>query len=323
MSIPKYYLSLINPKDANDAIRKLCIPSYLESDANGNLDTSDEKSNTVITGLQHKYKQTALILSTNKCAMYCRHCFRRRLVGLNDNEVEKQFVSIINYIKEHKEINNVLISGGDAFLNKNSKIEAYLKELVEIDHIDLIRFGTRTPVVFPSRINEDPELVDILRRYSNKKAIYVVTHYNHPTEVTYESRKAIECLHNAGIIIKNQTVLLKDVNNDPAIMSELMSKLTSINVIPYYIFQCRPVKGVKNQFQVPLKQGYEIISETRKRLNGQAKCFKYILSNQSGKIEILGTDNNNNMIFKYHQAKYTEDEEKIFVLKIDDNQCWI
>lgn len=106
-------------------------------------------------------------------------------------------------------------------------------------------------------------------------------------------------------------------------MSELMSKLTSINVIPYYIFQCRPVKGVKNQFQVPLKQGYEIISETRKRLNGQAKCFKYILSNQSGKIEILGTDNNNNMIFKYHQAKYTEDEEKIFVLKIDDNQCWI
>lgn len=123
MSIPKYYLSLINPKDANDAIRKLCIPSYLESDANGNLDTSDEKSNTVITGLQHKYKQTALILSTNKCAMYCRHCFRRRLVGLNDNEVEKQFVSIINYIKEHKEINNVLISGGDAFLTRTAKLK--------------------------------------------------------------------------------------------------------------------------------------------------------------------------------------------------------
>ncbi|HAN21654.1 MAG TPA: KamA family radical SAM protein [Clostridiales bacterium] len=323
MSVSKYYLSLINPHIENDEIKKLCIPSIEETDLSGSFDTSGEKNNTVVVGLQHKYKQTALILSTNKCAAYCRHCFRKRLVGVNDEEINKHFGDIITYIKEHKEINNVLITGGDAFVNSNRIIEDYLKELNEIEHIKLIRFGTRVPVVLPTRIYNDKELLNILEMYSKKKTIYVVTQFNHPREITEESKRAVNCLTNLGITVKNQTVLLKGVNNNPVTMAKLINKIIEIGVIPYYIFQCRPVVGVKNQFQVPLKEGYRIITETRKLLSGQGKCFRYVLSNEKGKIEVIGDLNKDNLIFKYHQAKSDEDEEKVFTLDIDDNQCWI
>ncbi len=323
MSVSKYYLSLIDDESEDDSIKKMCIPSIAETDLSGSMDTSGELSNTVTVGLQHKYKQTALILSTNKCAVYCRHCFRKRLVGISDDEVNKNFDDIIAYIREHKEINNVLISGGDSFLNSNKKIESYLKELVEIDHINLIRFGTRTPVVLPSRIYKDSELLSILQEYSKKKTIYVVTQFNHPREITKEAKKAISALKNIGIIVKNQAVLLKGVNDSPSVMAKLISKLTASGVVPYYVFQCRPVTAVKNQFQIPLKKGYKIVSDARKLLNGQEKCFRYVLSNERGKIEIVGKLEDDKMIFRYHQAKYKEDQEKVFVLDIKDDQCWI
>lgn len=323
MSVPRYYLSLIDKEDKNDAIKKLCIPSIDETELDGSFDTSGEKSNTVIVGLQHKYKQTALILSTNKCAMYCRHCFRKRLVGADDSEIDKHFGEIISYISKHKEINNVLITGGDAFLNSNKKIEGYLKELVKIDHLDLIRFGTRTPVVLPSRIYADKELLTILKKYIDTKIIYVITQFNHPKEITEDAIKAINCLRDIGIIIKNQAVLLKGVNDDPKVMAELINKLTNIGVVPYYVFQCRPVTGVKNQFQVPIKKGCSIISKARELMSGQGKCFRYIMSNKRGKVEIIGSIDKENYIFKFHQAKHEEDENKIFTVKLEDNQCWL
>lgn len=322
MSIPKYYLSLIDETNDNDPIKKLCIPSIKETDLSGSFDTSGELDNTVVVGLQHKYKQTALVLSTNKCAMYCRHCFRKRLVGVSDKEVSNHFGEIITYIKEHDEISNVLLSGGDAFLNNNQKIESYLRALSEIEHLDLIRFGTRTPVVFPMRIYEDEELLNILKEYSKKKKIYLITHFNHPKELTSEAKRAINSLITAGVIVKNQTVLLKGINDNSDTMAKLLKDLTRFGVIPYYIFQCRPVSGVKNQFQVPLKKAYQIIQETKAKLNGQGKCFRYVLSNETGKIEILG-NMEDKMIFKYHQAKYEKDQGRLFTLNISENQCWI
>ncbi|MDF2587377.1 MAG: KamA family radical protein [Anaerocolumna sp.] len=323
MSIPKYYLSLIEPDNEHDPIRRMCIPSYKETDLTGNLDTSGEADNTVVTGLQHKYKQTALILSTNQCAMYCRHCFRKRLVGLNSREIIKHFDEMIDYINEHNEIHNVLISGGDAFLNSNEMIKTYLDELARIKHLDYIRFGTRTPVVLPSRIYGDDELLSILKKYSELKKIYVVTHFNHPNELTNEAKKAIDSLLNAGIIIKNQTVLLKGVNDSSEVLVELIKKLTQFGIVPYYIFQCRPVTGVKSQFQVPILKGYSIIRETKAKLSGQGKCFHYVLSNKRGKIEVLGTLFEKTMIFKYHEAKYEIDQERIFTLDLAEEQCWI
>ena len=166
MSVPRYYLSLINWDDENDPIRKMCIPSVRETDLSGSFDTSGEASNTVVVGMQHKYHATALILSTNRCAMYCRHCFRKRLVGLSDAEIASHLDEMIAYIKEHKEISNVLVSGGDAFLNDNEVIEEYLSRLCEIDHLDMIRFGTRVPVSFPQRVTGDPDLIALLKKLS-------------------------------------------------------------------------------------------------------------------------------------------------------------
>ena len=323
MSVPKYYLSLINKDDPDDPIKKLCIPSISETDMSGSFDTSGEADNTVVVGLQHKYKETGMLLSTSNCAMYCRHCFRKRLVGQNDDEVNKHFEDIISYIKDHKDMTNVLISGGDAFLNNNQKIENYLKELTKIEHLVFIRFGTRIPVVFPMRIYSDDEFLGILEHYSKIKQIYVVTHFNHPNEITEESKKAIRELIKRGIILRNQTVLLKGVNDNAKTLEKLMKGLVGAGVVPYYVFQCRPVSGVKNQFQVPLMRGCRLIDEAKNNLSGIAKSFRYSMSHKSGKIEILGPMDEGIMVFKYHQSKDPKNSGKIFELEVSDKQAWL
>lgn len=323
LCINRYYLGLINKNDRNDPIRKMCIPEISEFSKGGQKDTSGEMENTVIQGMQHKYKQTALILSTNQCAMYCRHCFRKRMVGASSEEVAKQLPLMIDYVRRHKEINNVLISGGDSFMNSNDTIEKYLQYFSEIPNLDFIRFGTRIPVVLPQRIIEDNELLRILESYGEKKQIIIVTQYNHPRELTAESVQALKLLRDVGCIIRNQMVLLKGVNDNAEVIAKLMNELVSYGVIPYYIFQCRPVEGVKNQFQVPLLKGIEIVEEAKRFMNGQAKSVRFVLSHSTGKIEILGKDENDKMIFKYHQSKYDKNHSRLFTAHIQDGQCWL
>lgn len=323
MSVPRYYLSLINWDDENDPIRKMCIPSVRETDLSGSFDTSGEASNTVVVGMQHKYHATALILSTNRCAMYCRHCFRKRLVGLSDAEIASHLDEMIAYIKEHKEISNVLISGGDAFLNDNEVIEEYLSRLCEIDHLDMIRFGTRVPVSFPQRVTSDPDLIALLKKYNEKKQLFVITHFNHPNEITPESTAAVHAILSAGIPIRNQTVLLHGVNDDSEVLGTLLRRLIRIGVIPYYVFQCRPVSGVKNQFSVPFLRGIQVVEGAKRMQNGQGKSLRYALSHPTGKIEILGTAGGNRMLFKYHQAKYDKDAGRMFTMDLDENQTWL
>lgn len=323
MSVPRYYLSLINWDDENDPIRKMCIPSVRETDLSGSFDTSGEASNTVVVGMQHKYHATALILSTNRCAMYCRHCFRKRLVGLSDAEIASHLDEMIAYIKEHKEISNVLVSGGDAFLNDNEVIEEYLSRLCEIDHLDMIRFGTRVPVSFPQRVTSDPDLIALLKKYNEKKQLFVITHFNHPNEITPESTAAVRAILSAGIPIRNQTVLLHGVNDDSEVLGTLLRRLIRIGVIPYYVFQCRPVSGVKNQFSVPFLRGIQVVEGAKRMQNGQGKSLRYALSHPTGKIEILGTVGGNRMLFKYHQAKYDKDAGRMFTMDLDENQTWL
>ena len=324
MSVPKYYLSLIDPNDPNDPIKKMCIPSTFETDLNGSFDTSGESINTIVRGIQHKYDPTILALTTSMCAMYCRHCFRKRLVGLDDNDdVIRDIHSLVKYVEEHPEVTNVLISGGDSFLNTDEVIETYLKDLIDIPYLDLIRFGTRVPVVLPQRITEDQKLQEILKKYNAKKQIYVVTQFNHPREITKESGAAIQALLETGVALKNQTVLLKGVNDDPAILAELLKQLTRWGIAPYYVFQCRPVRGVKNQFQVPLRRGAEIIKGAKNLQNGIGKSFRYVMSHETGKIEILGINNRDEVVFQYHQAKYEQDVSRIFTLPISDDLAWL
>lgn len=323
LCVNPYYLSLINRDDPCDPIRKMCIPDIHEFSGGGQADTSGEADNTVIQGMQHKYRQTALILSTNQCAMYCRHCFRKRMVGASSEEIARQLPVMADYVRSHKEINNVLISGGDAFMNPNDTLENYLRYFTDIPALDFIRFGTRIPVVLPQRVTQDDELLRLLEIYGQKKQIIIVTQFNHPRELTPEAVQALTMLREVGCIIRNQTVLLKGVNDDPDVLAQLMNGLVSYGVIPYYIFQCRPVVGVQNQFQVPLMRGIEIVENAKKQMNGQAKSVRYAMSHPTGKIEILGKTGKNKMLYKYHQAKYEKDHGQIFTVKMEDSQCWL
>lgn len=318
-----YYLSLIDPANPDDPIRKMSIPSAWELAGGGDADTSGEGSNTVLPGMQHKYAQTALILSTSKCSMYCRHCFRKRMVGLTDDEIAQHLDDMAAYIKDHPSINNILISGGDSFMNSNARIAEYLEKFTALPQLDFIRFGTRMPVVLPQRITDDPELLSILENYGKLKQIYVVTQFNHPREVTPQAIAAVKALMKIGIVVKNQTVLLKGINDDPAVLGELLIRLSACGVVPYYIFQCRPVRGVLNHFQVPFERGYEIVDQAKAMQNGQGKCVRYALSHPTGKIEVIGKAPDGQMIFKYHQAKSPTDANRIFLQTVAPDQCWL
>lgn len=169
----------------------------------------------------------------------------------------------------------------------------------------------------------DPELQEILSEYGGRKQIYVVTQFNHPKEVTEEAVEAVKTLMRLGIVVKNQTVLLNGINDDPQVLSELLRKLTACGVVPYYIFQCRPVRGVLNNFQVPLKRGMRIVEEAKMTQNGQGKCVRYAMSHPTGKIEILGEMDNQKMLFKYHQGKNSDHIGKIFIQEVEEDQAWL
>lgn len=321
--VPPYYLNLISSDWKHDPIRRLCIPDPMESSTDGHKDTSGEGDNTVVTGMQHKYRQTALVLTTNQCSMYCRHCFRKRMVGSTAEEIAHHIGEMVDYVASHPEIDNVLLSGGDALINENDRLRLYLEAFSSIEHLDFIRIGTRVPVVLPQRILQDEELLEMLRAYNRRKQIIIVTHFNHPNEITEASRDAVRRLIEAGCPVRNQTVLLKGINDDSRVLAELLNGLTSAGVLPYYVFQCRPAMGVMNQFQVPLLTGQRIVDEAKADMNGQAKQFRYVMSHVTGKIEILGRPNGDEMLFKYHQAKYPKDQSRMFSMRLGEDQCWL
>jgi lysine 2,3-aminomutase len=322
MRVTSYYMSLIDWDDPYDPIRKMAIPSVKEFNLQGSYDTSGEAENTKLSGLQHKYQETALILATNRCATYCRYCFRKRLVGLPTEEIIERFEDAAVYIKQNENINNVLISGGDPLVLDTEVIEKILSILSDFSQLKFIRFGSKTPVTFPSRF-EDDGLLRVLSRYSRSdRRIYVVTQFNHPKEITKQSIKAVDSLIKSGVIINNQTVLLKGVNDNPETLANLQNNLVSIGINPYYVFQCRPVKRVKHHFQVPLCRGIEIVERAKEHCNGHSKRFKYIMSHKTGKIEILGIFNNE-IFFKYHQAKDRENLGKIFTRSVDEDAGWV
>ncbi|NQU07673.1 MAG: KamA family radical SAM protein [Candidatus Abyssubacteria bacterium] len=323
MSISRYYMSLIDKRDKKDPLRKMIIPSIDELNIAGTYDTSGEQKSTKAHGLQHKYGETALILATNRCAAYCRFCFRKRLVGLPNEEILRRFNDALPYIRSHKEINNVLISGGDPFTLPTEIVENFLKQLTAIKHLDFIRFGTRVPVTFPDRILDDKSLTATLKRYTTKdKRLYIVTHFNHPNEITEKSIDAIDRLISANLIVNNQTVLMKGVNDNPDVLAKLMKKLVSIGVNPYYVFQCRPVKRVKSHFQVPFARGVRVVEGAKKQLDGHSKRFKFCMSHDSGKIEIVGVIGDK-IYLRHNQARYAKDRSRFFVRKLDNKAAWL
>ena len=323
MLITPCYLSLVDPADPNDPIGRMCVPTLEEFGPGGSFDTSGEASNTKLEGLQHKYAQTVLLLSSNQCAMYCRHCFRKRMVGLTEDELNRQVDEAVDYVKSHETVTNVLISGGDSLINPNGIIERYLRELTAIDRLDFIRFGSRAPVTLPERIYGDQELLDMFAHYAQKKALYLVTQFNHPRELTHQAIQAVRAMIERGVQVRNQTVLLRGVNDSGETLGKLLSGLTRVGIAPYYVFQCRPVTGVKERFQVPIQEGVHIVNEAKSQQNGFGKSIRYAMSHPRGKIEIIGLLPSGETVFKFHQSKDDADNARIFTLPLSPADTWL
>jgi KamA family protein len=323
MSITRYYASLIDWNDPDDPLRRMMVPSEGELDRSGIYDQSGEQQNTKLPGLQHKYTRTALILSTNRCTSYCRYCFRKRLVGLPTEETVSRLGDAVKYIMAHPEINNILVSGGDPLCLSTKTLKKFIEKLAAIDHLDFIRLGTKVPVTMPRRISEDRELYEILKETSmRRKRLFVSTQFNHPRELTPSARRAVNTLHRAGVVTNNQTVLMKGVNDDPEILASLQRGLTGMGVIPYYVFQCRPVKRVKKLFQVPMARGFEIVEKARSMLDGYSKRYRYVMSHLEGKIAIAGMDDEY-FYFRFHQARNPKNDGKFFKKRFDPEATWL
>jgi len=318
----EYYLSLINWDDPNDPIRTIIIPHTRELDEWGRLDPSDEKTYTIMPGLEHKYNSTALFLVSNVCDGICRYCFRKRIFIESQKEYLQDLPAALQYIRQHREITNVLLTGGDPLVLKTSKLENIIRQLREIEHVRIIRIGTKTPVFNPYRILEDPALLEMIEKYSiSNKRIYIMTHYIHPKELTDLSIQAIHLLQKAGAMIANQTPLIRGLNDNPDVLAELLRKLSFIGAVPYYIFQCRPALGNK-AYTVPVEEGYEIVELAKSKVSGLAKRARYTMSHKTGKIEIIGRTNDF-IYFKYHRAAKDVDSGRMLVFRRNPNAFWL
>ncbi|HQQ45767.1 MAG TPA: lysine 2,3-aminomutase, partial [Bacillota bacterium] len=246
-------------------IRKQAVPTSKElhkADADM-LDPLHEDEDSPVPGLTHRYPDRALLLITDQCSMYCRHCTRRRFAGQHDEQMPMERIEkAIEYIRNTPVIRDVLLSGGDPLLVNDDVLEYIIKKLREIDHVEIVRLGSRTPVVMPQRITDD--LVNMLKKYH---PIWLNTHFNHPKEITPESSAACNKLADAGIVLGNQSVLLRGVNDCVHIMRDLVHGLVKIRVRPYYIYQCDLSFGIEH-FRTTVSKGIEIIESLRGHTSG-------------------------------------------------------
>jgi lysine 2,3-aminomutase len=267
MAITPYWATLMDPDDPNCPLRRQAVPTVHESYISPHemIDPCAEERDSPANCLVHRYPDRVLLLATEQCAMYCRHCTRRRLVGdkRETNNLNK-FDKTIDYIKSNRKIRDVLISGGDPLMLEDDGLENLIQKIRAIPHVEFLRIGTRMPVSLPQRITQG--LVSMLKKYS---PIFISMHFNHPKEVTRRCKIACDMLADAGIPLGSQTVLLKGINDRPYIMRKLMHELLQIRVRPYYIYQCDPVRGTSH-FRTPVAVGINIIEKLRGHTSGYA-----------------------------------------------------
>ncbi len=320
--VTQFYREQITNSGYYDQLKYIVEPSFEEFESPGNLDTSGEHDNTVVPGFQHKYAQTGLLLVTDRCASYCRYCFRKRIVGKDSDEIAADFAQIARYIGGHPEMTNVLLSGGDPFVLGTAKLDKILDYLLPIPHLDSIRFGTKMVAYEPKRF-EDPALLALFQRiHEAGKVAVIVTHFDHIGEISINAERNIRSLRARGVQFLNQSVLLAKVNDDPEILVATFAKCHQMGVRPYYLFQGRPVKGASH-FQVSLRRGLEIAHGINQRLSGIQKTFKYIMSHYTGKIEILDLGADGRVYMRYLQNKAPEKIGKIFSRPYLEGACWL
>ncbi len=267
MAITPYYISLIDPNNPDCPVRKQAVPTAKETYQSPAdlLDPLHEDEDSPVPGLTHRYPDRVLLLITDMCSMYCRHCTRRRFAGQKDGESAIDRIDrAIEYIAKTPQVRDVLLSGGDALMVSDERLEYIISRLRQIPHVEIVRIGSRTPVVCPQRITDN--LVNMLKKYH---PIWLNTHFNHPQEVTKEATEACAKLANAGIPLGNQSVLLRGVNDCVNTMKKLMHELVKMRVRPYYIYQCDLSMGIEH-FRTPVSKGLEIIEGLRGHTSGYA-----------------------------------------------------
>jgi len=314
--INPYYLSLI--RYPGDPIWLQAVPDEVELyDMDASDDPLNEESMSPVPNLTHRYPDRVLFLTTSQCGLYCRFCTRKRKVGDSSKINMKELESAFQYLEEHTEVNDVILSGGDPLMLSDNMLEKVLARLRTIPHITIIRLGTKMPCVLPQRVT--PQLCEMLKKYH---PIYVNTHFNHPWEITEESSKACQMLVDAGCPVGCQTVLLKGVNDDPEVMKDLMKKLLAIRVRPYYIYQADLTKGA-NHFRTPIDVGLEIMDNLRGHISGLAvPQFVIDAPGGGGKIPllpeyVLARDKEKIILrnFKNEVYEYPDVQEEHIVLK--------
>jgi lysine 2,3-aminomutase len=268
LAIPPYYFSLIDPDDPNDPIRLQAVTSPLEmrNDSGYELeDPLEEDQDSPVPGLTHRYPDRVLLVTTHVCTMYCRFCTRKRATMVRGgwDAVSRDDERMIEYVRDHAEIRDVIVSGGDPLTLPVPKLRFFLENLAAIPHVDLIRIGTRVPVTLPQKLY-DHELIKLL---ASAEKVWIQTHFNHPREITPEAARVCKALLRAGMPVNNHTVLLKGVNDSLATMRQLMRALLRIKVRPYYLFHCDPVIGA-GHFRTSVWKGLEIMEGLRGHLSG-------------------------------------------------------
>jgi len=267
LAVTPYFVSLMDPSNPNCPIRRQAVPRIEECHLSKNdmVDPCGEDKNSPVSGLVHRYPDRVLLLVTDQCATYCRYCTRRRLVGSNERPITQgNFEEVLKYLKTHKKVRDVLLSGGDPLLLENERLEEILSRLRMIPHIELLRIGTRAPVTLPQRITVG--LVRMLKKYH---PLMISIHFTHPKEITDAVRRACNELADGGIPLGSQTVLLKGINDKPNVMKKLVHELLKIRVRPYYIYQCDLATGTEH-FRTSVATGIQIIEKLRGHTTGYA-----------------------------------------------------
>ncbi len=283
-SVTPYYLSLIDSDDPSNPLRKTVIPSIEEANI-GKGESADplaEEHTTAVRGLVHRYPDRVLFLTTSFCSTYCRYCTRSRMVGGHTEALQKYWAGAIEYIKEHTEVRDVVISGGDPLTLSDDLLDYLLSEVTAIDHVEMVRIGTKVPMVLPQRI--DDGLISVLQKY---RPLYISIHATHPDELTAEASRACNALADCGAVLGSQTVLLKGVNDSVPVLTELFHKLLRVRVKPYYLFQCDPILGSEH-FRTTVDKGKELMQGIRGFTSGYA-VPQYVIDTPGGggKVPIL------------------------------------
>ncbi|MCH7995807.1 MAG: 4Fe-4S cluster-binding domain-containing protein, partial [Planctomycetes bacterium] len=264
---------------------------------------------------------TVVLLCNEVCGAYCRYCFRKRLFMDENNEVTNDVSVGLAYIERHPQIRNVLLTGGDPLLMSTRRLGEIFEALRAIPHVEIIRIGSKMPAFDPWRLVNDLQLQAAFRRYSTpEKRIYLMAHFDHPRELTAEAIEGIDCFIRNGVICVNQCPLIRGVNDDAAILTELFRRLSYIGCTPYYLFQGRPTAG-NVPYSFPIVRGWQICSEAVRRGSGLARRARFAMSHETGKIEVLAVDDRH-IYLRYHRAKRPELRGQFMIYKRDDRACW-